>query len=216
MKQRWQALGERFDLLSQRERVMVATAAFIVIGMLCYLPLESLLLKYNSLSKQITVIAAENKISLQQIELYEQRLAQDPNDEYNNRLQVLRQQSADLDEQLSFQMVDMIPADHMPTLLSQLLGKVTGIKLQEFKSIAPTPLLALDDEKKTNLYSHGIRLTLEGDYFSLLKFIEAVESMPNKLYWKQMDYKVEEYPGASVVLELYTISVNKDFISVAN
>ncbi|ABV35154.1 MSHA biogenesis protein MshJ [Shewanella sediminis HAW-EB3] len=216
MKQRWQALGERFDLLSQRERVMVATAAVVVIGMLCYLPLESLLLKYNALSKQITAITAENKISLQQIELYEQRLAQDPNDEYNNRLQVLKQQSADLDDQLSFQMVDMIPADHMPTLLSQLLGKVTGIKLQEFKSIAPTPLLALDDEKKTNLYSHGIRLTLEGDYFSLLKFIEAVESMPNKLYWKQMDYKVEEYPGANVVLELYTISVNKDFISVAN
>ncbi|RTR40459.1 MSHA biogenesis protein MshJ [Shewanella canadensis] len=216
MKQRWQALGERFDLLSQRERVMVATAAVVVIGMLCYLPLESLLLKYNALSKQITAITAENKISLQQIELYEQRLAQDPNDEYNNRLQVLKQQSADLDDQLSFQMVDMIPADHMPTLLSQLLGKVTGIKLQEFTSIAPTPLLALDDEKKTNLYSHGIRLTLEGDYFSLLKFIEAVESMPNKLYWKQMDYKVEEYPGANVVLELYTISVNKDFISVAN
>jgi len=216
MKQRWQALGERFDLLSQRERVMVATAAFVVIGMLCYLPLESLLLKYNSLSKQITAIAAENNISQQQIELYEQRLAQDPNDEYNNRLQVLKQQSADLDDQLSFQMVDMIPADHMPTLLSQLLGKVTGIKLQEFTSIAPTPLLALDDEKKTNLYSHGIRLKLEGDYFSLLKFIEAVESMPNKLYWKQMDYKVEEYPGAIVVLELYTISVNKDFISVAN
>jgi len=216
MKQRWNALAERFDLLSQRERVMVATAALVVIGMLCYLPLESLLLKYNALSKQNTAITAENNISLQQIELYEQRLAQDPNDEYNNRLQVLKQQSADLDGQLSFQMVDMIPADHMPTLLSQLLGKVTAIKLLEFKSIAPTPLLALDDEKKTNLYSHGIRLTLEGDYFSLLKFVEAVENMPNKLYWKRMNYKVEVYPSANVVLELYTISVNKDFISVAN
>ncbi|WP_299790245.1 type 4a pilus biogenesis protein PilO [uncultured Shewanella sp.] len=216
MKQRWQELGERFNLLTQRERVMVATAAVVVIGMLCYLPLESLLLKYSSLSKQISVLNAENKISLQQIELYQQRLAQDPNDEYNNRLQVLQQQSTDLDEQLSFQMVDMIPADHMPTLLSELLGKVTGIKLQEFQSIAPTPLLALEDDKKTNLYSHGIRLTLQGDYFSLLKFIEAVEDMPNKLYWKRMDYKVGQYPTADVVLELYTLSINKDFISVAN
>ncbi|WP_076412171.1 MSHA biogenesis protein MshJ [Shewanella sp. UCD-KL12] len=216
MKQKWNELAARFDILSQRERVMVATAAFVVIGMLCYLPLESLILEQQKLVKQNKALESENKISKQQIELYEQRLAQDPNDEYKNRLAVLQQQDADLDNQLSFQMVDMVPANHMPALLSELLGKVTGVKLHEFSSIAPTPLLAVGDEKKMNLYSHGIRLTLEGDYFSVLKFIEAVEGMPNKLYWKKIDYKVDEYPAANVVLELYTLSINKDFISVAN
>lgn len=215
MKQIWKQWATRFDVLTQRERVMVATAALVVIGMLCYLPFESLLLEQQKLAKQNKALASENNISLQQVELYEQRLAQDPNDDYNNRFAVLKQQNTDLDDQLSFQMVDMVPANHMPALLSELLSKVTGIDLHEFKSIPPTPLLEVGDDKKMNLYSHGISLTLEGDYFSMLKFIQAVEAMPNKLYWKKIDYKVDEYPVATVVLELYTLSINKDFISVA-
>ncbi len=214
MKQKWNEWAIRFDALTQRERVIVASTSLVVICMLCYLPLESLLLEHQSLVKQYKVISNENKVSSQQIDLYRQRLAQNPNDEYNNRLKVLTKQDGDLDKQLSFQMVDMVPANHMPALLNELLGKVTGITLHEFKSIAPNPLLAIGD-KKINLYSHGIRLTLEGDYFSILKFIEAVEAMSSKLYWKKIDYKVDEYPTANVVLELYTLSINKDFISVA-
>ena len=66
-----------------------------------------------------------------------------------------------------------------------------------------------------NLYSHGIKLEFTGDYFSVLRFVEAVENMPNKLYWRSMDYKVDAYPKAAITLELYTLSINKDFISVA-
>ncbi|MEC4725438.1 MSHA biogenesis protein MshJ [Shewanella sp. D64] len=216
MKQKLQELGAHFDLLSQRERVMVAVAAFVVIGMLCYLPVESLLLKHNKLSRNNLALVAENKVSLQQIELYKQRLEQDPNDEYHARFTVLEQQSKELDKQLSFQMVDMVPADHMATLLSQLLETVKGIELQDFQSIAPIPLLAIGEEKKMNLYSHGIRLTFQGDYFAVLKFIQAIEAMPNKLYWKRMEYQVEEYPVANIILELYTLSINKDFISVSS
>ncbi|MEI6859485.1 MAG: MSHA biogenesis protein MshJ [Shewanella sp.] len=214
MKQQWNKWASLFDALTQRERVIVALASLVVVGMLCYLPLESLLLEHQSLARQHKATSNDNKVSLQQIDLYQQRLAQNPNDEYNNRLKVLKQQDTNLDEQLSFQMVDMVPANHMPALLNELLGEVTGITLHQFKSIAPTPLLTVGD-KKMNLYSHGIRLNLEGDYFSILKFIEAVEAMPSKLYWKKIDYKVDEYPMANVVLELYTLSINKDFISVA-
>ena len=90
-----------------------------------------------------------------------------------------------------------------------------GIKLKAFTSIAPTPLLEVGEEKKMNLYSHGIKLEFTGDYFSVLRFVEAVENMPNKLYWRSMDYKVDAYPKAAITLELYTLSINKDFISVA-
>lgn len=215
MKQKLQELAVRFDVLSQRERVMVAVAAFVVVAFLCYMPLESLLLKHTKLTLQNKALVAENKISLQQSELYKQRLAQNPNDEYNARFSVLEQQSKELDKQLSFQMVDMVPADHMPALLSKLLEQVRGITLQEFRSIAPVALLEIGEEKKMNLYSHGIRLTFQGDYFAILKFIQAIEAMPNKLYWKSMVYQVDEYPMANIVLELYTVSINKDFISVS-
>ncbi|MCL1139305.1 type 4a pilus biogenesis protein PilO [Shewanella pneumatophori] len=216
MKQKWQQLAEKFDDLSQRERVLVAVATLVVAGLLFYLPLESALEKHSKISQQNQSIESENRISTQQIAMYEESLQKDPDTEYRDRLNNINQQNKQIDEQLSFQMVDMVPADHMPTLLAGLLSKVKGITLKSFTSIAPKPLLEVGEEKKINLYSHGIRLELVGDYFSVLRFIEAVESMPNKLYWRSMDYRVDAYPKAAISLELYTLSINKDFISVAN
>ncbi|ACJ27317.1 MSHA biogenesis protein MshJ [Shewanella piezotolerans WP3] len=215
MKQYWTDLAAKFDLLSQRERVLVAAAVLIVVGMILYLPLESLLTKHTQLKQQIASLKNENNISEQQIALYQQSLATDPDTEYRQRLANIIQQTKQIDEQLSFEMVDMVPADHMPTLLAGLLSNVKGIKLKAFTSIAPTPLLEVGEEKKMNLYSHGIKLEFTGDYFSVLRFVEAVENMPNKLYWRSMDYKVDAYPKAAITLELYTLSINKDFISVA-
>lgn len=215
MKQYWNDLAAKFDLLSQRERVLVAAAVLIVVGMILYLPLESLLTKHSQLKQQIASLKNENNISEQQIALYQQSLATDPDTEYRQRLANIIQQTKQIDEQLSFEMVDMVPADHMPALLAELLSSVKGIKLKAFTSIAPTPLLEVGEEKKMNLYSHGIKLEFTGDYFSVLRFVEAVENMPNKLYWRSMDYKVDAYPQAAITLELYTLSINKDFISVA-
>jgi len=214
MKQRWYDLATKFDVLSQRERVLVAAAVLIVAGLILYLPLESLLTQHTQLSQQVTSLKNDNDISEQQIALYEQSLATDPDTEYRQRLANIIQQTKQIDEELSFQMVDMVPADHMPTLLAGLLSNIKGIKLNAFTSIAPTPLLEVGEEKKMNLYSHGIRLEFTGDYFSVLRFVEAVESMPNKLYWRSMDYKVDAYPKAAITLELYTLSINKTFISV--
>ncbi|MGS0674983.1 MSHA biogenesis protein MshJ [Shewanella sp. 0m-4] len=215
MKQQWVKLTEKFDALSQRERVLIAAAGLIITGLLFYIPLESTLKQHSQLNEQIRAIASENRISEQQIELYEESLRKDPDEEYRQRLNNINQQNKSIDKQLSYQMVDMVPADHMPTLLAGLLSKIKGIELKSFTSIAPTPLLEVGDDKKVNLYSHGIHLEFVGDYFAVMRFVEAVENMPNKLYWRSMDYQVDTYPKASVSLELYTLSINKDFISVA-
>lgn len=215
MKAMLNKLGQKFDLLSQRERGLITVAVLVLLGMLGFMPLESLWKNHTKVSQQLKTLEQENSISAQQIDLYQQRLAMDPNQDYQQRLNLLLQQNQDIDTQLHGQMVDMVPADYMPELLSQLLGQIQGIKLLKFSSIAPVPLLAVGEEKKLNLYSHGIRMSLEGDYFSVLRFVEAVEAMPDKLYWKRLDYQVADYPKGSIDIELYTLSINKDFISVA-
>ncbi|ODR85768.1 MSHA biogenesis protein MshJ [Shewanella xiamenensis] len=215
MKAQFEQLAQKFDALSQRERGLIAIALLALIAMLAYMPIESLWKQQYSTAQQLKVIEQENQVSVQQIDLYQQRLALDPNQGYRQRLTLLQQQNQQLDTQLNEQMVDMVPADYMPELLGNLLGQVQGITLLKFTSVAPVPLLAVGEEKKLNLYSHGIRMSLEGDYFSVLRFVEAVEAMPDKLYWKRLDYKVADYPKGKVDIELYTLSINKDFISVA-
>lgn len=215
MKARFEQLAQKFDVLSQRERGLIALAVLVLVAMSAYMPIESLWKQQHSTAQQVKALEQENKISMQQIDLYQQRLAMDPNQDYRQRLNLLQQQNQEIDAQLNEQMVDMVPADYMPDLLGNLLGQVQGIKLLKFTSVTPVPLLAVGEEKKLNLYSHGIRMSLEGDYFSVLRFVEAVEAMPDKLYWKRLDYKVADYPKGKIDIELYTLSINKDFISVA-
>ncbi|WP_372929701.1 MSHA biogenesis protein MshJ [Shewanella putrefaciens] len=215
MKTMFNHVGQQFEVLSRRERVLIGIVLLALVSIIGFMPLESLWKKQTSISQQLKALEQENQISVQQIELYQQRLTMDPNQDYQQRLVLLQQQNQDIDAQLNEQMVDMVPADYMPELLGNLLGQVQGIKLIKFTSIAPVPLLAVGDEKKLNLYSHGIRMSLEGDYFSVMRFVEAVEAMPDKLYWKRLDYKVAEYPKGMIDIEVYTLSLNKDFISVA-
>ncbi|MFB2779034.1 MSHA biogenesis protein MshJ [Shewanella mangrovisoli] len=215
MKAQFEQLAQKFDALSQRERGLIALAVLVLVAMSAYMPIESLWKQQYSTAQQAKALEQENKISMQQIDLYQQRLAMDPNQDYRQRLNLLQQQNQEIDAQLNEQMVDMVPADYMPELLGNLLGQVQGIKLLKFTSVTPVPLLAVGEEKKLNLYSHGIRMSLEGDYFSVLRFVEAVEAMPDKLYWKRLDYKVADYPKGKIDIELYTLSINKDFISVA-
>ncbi|MGI2170281.1 MSHA biogenesis protein MshJ [Shewanella sp. MF05960] len=215
MKQQWAHWSEKFNQLSQRERVLIALASVVVIGMLLYLPLESLWKQRQLMQRQLTTLNQENDISRQQITLYEERLQLDPNQDYQQRLLLVNEQMLAIDAELDAQMVDMVPADYMPTVLANLLGNVKGVTLKSFASIAPTPLLNMGEGSNVNLYSHGIKLSLQGDYFAILAFVSAVENMPDKLYWKRLDYRVETHPNALVQLELYTLSVNKDFISVA-
>lgn len=215
MKQQWLIWSAKFNELSQRERVLIAIALFVVVGMLLFIPLESLWKQQQSVKKQLNQLKQENSISIQQVALYEQRLQLDPNKDYQQRLQMITEQMQSIDAELTDKMVDMVPADYMPTVLANLLGNIKGVSLISFASIAPKALLQVEEGSTENLYSHGIKLTLQGDYFSILAFIKAVETMPDKLYWKRLDYRVEVHPDALVELELYTLSVNKDFISVA-
>lgn len=63
MKQKLAQLGQQFDALSRRERVLISVAILAVVGMLSYLPLESLWKTHVALSQQLKTLEQENAIS---------------------------------------------------------------------------------------------------------------------------------------------------------
>ncbi|WP_168195232.1 MSHA biogenesis protein MshJ [Shewanella sp. SNU WT4] len=213
---KWHELGDKFDLLSQRERGMITLAVVVVLFMLCYLPLDSYFQQYTKEKAQLEQHLKQIKIAKQQVALYQDRLAIDPNTDFNQRKQLLEQQLLAIDN--DFASHNIVPANHMPKLLSGLLSKTKGLEVTSFNSLTPKPLLVLEDDHGTNLnlYNHGVEIKFKGDYFAVLNFVKAVEALPDKLYWQRLDYDATNYPKAEVILEFYTLSINKDFISVAN
>ncbi|MDX2321282.1 MAG: glucose-6-phosphate isomerase [Moritella sp.] len=62
------------------------------------------------------------------------------------------------------------------------------------------------------LYRHGLRITMTGAFFDIQAYLDAIEQLPKKFYWEVFDYQMQKYPTAEVVMEIYTLSINKEFI----
>ena len=67
-----------------------------------------------------------------------------------------------------------------------------------------------------SLYRHGVRLTLEGGYFELIAYLQAVQASGWRLHWQQLDYQVDAGGSgrASIRLELYTLSRQAGWVGV--
>ena len=84
------------------------------------------------------------------------------------------------------------------------------------KSIPPIRMMDInaDSGEQVNLFQHGLLLVVEGDFFSIQNYLEEIESLEWRFYWKRFDYLVQEFPTAKVEIELYTLSTSKAFIGV--
>jgi len=64
------------------------------------------------------------------------------------------------------------------------------------------------------LYRQGMELVLSGGYLDMLDYIAQVEQLPWKIYWEHLDLKVEEHPRVRLVVSVYTLSMDKDWLSI--
>jgi MSHA biogenesis protein MshJ len=55
-------------------------------------------------------------------------------------------------------------------------------------------------------------MELTGSYFDISAYLQALESLPVRYYWRTFQYKVEEYPQARLVFEVYTLGTRQEFI----
>ena len=64
------------------------------------------------------------------------------------------------------------------------------------------------------IYKHGMRIVFEGDFFKTLRYLQALEAMPWRLYWDNVEYQVTGYPKARVAITVHTLSLHEDWIGV--
>lgn len=211
MKQQWQQLSARVVAMSLRERwlVLLAGAALLL------MPAYSLLLEPTWLAYQSQIARSQElATTIAQLQLEnqsrQQALLLDPNQPVREQQLQLTQQLAELDAQLKDQTLDLIPAERMPGLLEQMLASSGRLRLISLTSLPPKPLL--DDPEQNLLFQHGIQLRLQGSYFDIFQYLRALEGLPEHFYWRRLNYQVEQYPQASIELELYTLSSSKEFI----
>lgn len=224
LHQSWNRLNQRYAVLSQRERALVALAvvlAPLLIGLTLFVDPQKARLKAmeNTLANDgatLTRLQAEAS-NLQQ------QLAIDPDAGRKADLAALHAERDRLDEQLRQFSAVLVRPEEMNGLLENLLARHAGLRLLSLKTLAPHSVLpaaeskeggAKPAERSFDLYRHGVEIRLEGNYGQLQAYLAQLEKLQHKLLWGKLDYRVVDYPRAELTLVVYTLSPDRTWLAL--
>ncbi|MDP1996691.1 MAG: agglutinin biogenesis protein [Gallionella sp.] len=209
--------------MSLRERAMIfVAAAFVVITLINATLLDPLLAKQKALSAQVV----HHQEKMKELQAQMQGLLQAKRDNelspLRTRLAQLKQQLQEQDGYLQSRSDRLVEPDKMAGLLEQVLNKNDKLRLVELKTL-PASLLVekpqavdaeppLDPQKQ--IFKHGVRITVRGGYLDMLRYLTALEKMPAQMFWGEASLRVDKYPDAVLTLTLYTLSLDKIWLTV--
>jgi MSHA biogenesis protein MshJ len=227
VKERITKIVQLVDRLSLRERLFVFSAGLAILGGLWEAALASPLdarkheaaAKVEALKDRLQVL--DTALNTAATGMTEGMPAQ------TSQLTALRARVAAGDQEVRVFTSDLVDPKEMRLVLEELLRRQSGLKLVSATNLPAKPLVdgnaeppsAKDETAKTKsaepqLYRHTLVLTLEGSYLDCLAYLEAVERLPWHLYWSRIEFKEDGYPRNTIMLELRTLSLDKEWIGV--
>ncbi|KGY11126.1 MSHA biogenesis protein MshJ [Vibrio tubiashii] len=214
MEQYWQQWCDKFVQLSAREKWLITLCGFVAIALGLFTFLVEPTLEQN---KATTQRIAASKLNAQRLEadilLMTAKLRKDPDQELNQEYKQLMAESQELSTQLAAIVENLIAPSQMAQLLEQVLAESKGLHLVSLASMPAEPIVTNEAQSSsTGYYIHPVRLELTGQYFAIVNYLETLENLPVKYYWRSFHYSVEEYPSARLVLEVYTLGSRQEFI----
>jgi MSHA biogenesis protein MshJ len=214
-------VAARIDRLSLRERLFLLAAGLVVVGGLWEAALAAPLAAREAVAGQ-KVAALQDR--LQQLDASIQAAATGMSDgmpRQFDRLRALRERVAAGDEEVRVFTTDLVDPAEMRLVLEELLRRQGNIELVSATNLPARPLVVHDDEGAPaqaptgpQLYRHTLVLTLRGTYLDCLTYLTTVEKLPWQIYWSRLELAVDRYPRNDIVLELRTLSIEKEWIGV--
>lgn len=213
MKQRWRQLAQAIDARSPRERgLLLAVLLAVLIGGWSWLVLEPLEARQTELGNRAAKVDAEVAALHAQLQAIASRAEADPNRELRDRLERLQARLATVDREIQARGADFVEPAQMAALLRDLLSAERGLTLLRLESVGAQRLPGSNGAAP--VYRHGLVLEFRGNYLSTLRYLEALEALPWRVLWEELDYRLETHPNARVRLRISTLSGREDWIGV--
>ncbi len=194
--------------------MLVALCGFVTVVMLLFtLVLEPKLNQISHNERQLSNLKQSNQKTEIDILRVKAQLKKDPNADIDLEISNLLTESQHLSMQLSQIIEHLVTPSQMAGVLESVLEQQSGIHLVSLQTLPSEPIT---EDKEASQYSgyyvHPVRMELTGDYFSIANYLNKLESLPASYFWRSFSYKVEEYPKAKLVLEVYTLGSREEFI----
>lgn len=165
----------------------------------------------------------------------------DPDQQNKLKLKQLQQQIDEAEAQISRVRKELVSPQQMVTMLDTILARHDAVKLISFTKLpleslntgtiaavqgAPAQAAGKSDPQpgagsgagsgagNAAVYRHGVQVVVEGKYLDLMKYLAELEKLPGKLVWGHLELKVDEYPKATLTLDLFTLSLDKTWLNI--
>jgi MSHA biogenesis protein MshJ len=222
----WRKWADRYAGLSQREQRMIGAAALAVAFAL------SMTAWVDPAGKRVVALRTQVAGQRQDLESLRAQIADikarliDPDAANRQALLELQLRLKALDGQIGALDDKLVPPAKMGRVLQTMLAHHRGLSLVGLRSLAPEPLLAPPEDKKStaeksavtvrqeNLWRHGLEIRIAGGYGDLLGYVAELERAPQRLLWGGMALKVTAWPRSELTLTVYTLSRERDWLAV--
>lgn len=221
MKTLWLKWSERIDAMMLRERVFVFFAAAMALVFLFQMLLSNpVTQRQRDVARQLAQKQVDTRKLQEQVQVLIAHSTQDPDAERRKQLEALKARIAELDTRLAEKQRELVLPEHVPALLEEMLQRERKLELVDLHSLPPAPLFD-DDASKTSkqadtlqVYRHGVELTVRGNYFDLVRYLDALEDVPLRMFWGEVEIAGDHYPMITMKLSVYTLSLNRTWVVV--
>jgi MSHA biogenesis protein MshJ len=228
IKERWEQLVAKIDGMSLRERAMIfAAAAFLLVSMINAMFLDPLLAQQKKLSTQVIQQQEKMKEIQANLEALVQAKKDDASSPLRERIKLIQQQLREGEVYLKSRRDKLVPPEKMGDLLEQVLSKNGRLQLVALETLSVTPLIETSAGKpegsavtakvagqERQVYKHGVKITVRGNYGDLLQYLTALEKLPTQMFWGSAKLSVIQHPTAELTLTLYTLSLDTVWLQV--
>ena len=236
MKQLLQKYAAGIDAMALRERAMFFGAvALVLMTLLQVFLLDPVLSRRNRLSAQIAQQQEETKAIQAKIQSLIRPEAQDQDALNRDKLNQLRAQMEQLDQQFEQQQKQFVAPGKMAALLESMIVKNRKLKLMSLRNLPPASVseaaagaaAAASAGKAAGakggparapatreVFRHVMELSVSGSYFDLLDYLDALEHIPQQLFWDGFELRVAQYPLSVLTLTIYTLSPERSWLTV--
>ena len=235
MKDLWKRYAERIDALSLRERVLIFSAAMVVVLALVY----SLLIDPQTRAQaRLSAAVGQKQGEMKALEAQLTRIAtsraSDPDKPLRERLADVRGQLDDVERQIAAEERKFTAPEQMKRVIEEMLARNQAVALVAMKTLPGTTIAEargqaanIDAAKPAGkpdakaaspgerlIYRHGIEVTVSGKYLDLLRYLTELEHLPTQLYWSALEMDASHYPTHTMKLVVYTLSLDPAWLSV--
>lgn len=231
MRALWRKFASSIDERNTRERILIFGASVVVV----YVLIDSLFVAPVLAQRKRLVLETQNDQAeivkmVAQVQTLVRDKAADPDAAIKARLSELTARQAELQRQIDAQSAELVPPEKMPAVLEKILANNPRVRLIEVKTL-PRSSISLEKEaapvqgqartakpaeekKPAEIYRHGVEVTMRGSYLDLLAYLKEIESLPVRMFWDKLQMSVTAYPTVTLRLVVYTISLEKTWLTV--